>query len=90
MAQRSNGTTAGLGYLEVGCTNSPQAVNLWPHFHTVVYRQTDYNNGVTYAGCWQTFRYWSVRATVAWGIGSSPAWGWLGNFSTDFNLKDPN
>ena len=39
---------------------------------------------------WRTFRYWAVRATVACGIGSSPAGGALGNFSTDFDLKDSN
>jgi hypothetical protein len=39
---------------------------------------------------WQTFRYWAVRATAASGTGSSPAGGKLGNFSADFDLKDPN
>jgi hypothetical protein len=38
---------------------------------------------------WWTFRYWAVRATVACGIGSSPAGRKLDYFSTDFDLKDP-
>ncbi len=33
---------------------------------------------------WRIFRYWAVRAAVMCGIGSSPAGGKLGNFSTDF------
>jgi hypothetical protein len=32
----------------------------------------------------------TFKVKIIMGIGSSPAWGRLGNFSTDFNLKDPN
>ncbi len=38
---------------------------------------------------WRTFRYWAVRATVACGVGWSPAGGKLGNFYTNFDLKNP-
>jgi hypothetical protein len=39
--------------------------------------------------CW-TFRYWTVRASDVLGIGSSPAGGKMGNFSTDFDQSNLN
>jgi hypothetical protein len=46
LVQRSNGTTAGLGHLEVGwnvhAQRPPKAVNLWPHFHAVGYVQPEW------------------------------------------------
>ncbi len=61
-----NGTTAGLGYLKIG----------WNAHAQISYEALN---------LWPhfrklTFRYWAVRATVGWGIGSSPAGGKTGQF----------
>ncbi len=83
LVQRCNGTTAGLGHLEVGWNAHaqipPQAVNLWPYSHAVGYGQSEW---LVPNLRWRTFRYWAVRATVAGGTGWSPAacWGKIGQF----------
>jgi hypothetical protein len=83
-----NGTTAGLGYLEVVWIvlgkSPPWPASLCPHYHAEGYGQS----GLQIASNlrWRTFRYWAYRARVYETWGQVPLGEWH-NSSTDFNLK---
>ncbi len=83
--RRCNGTTAGLDYKEVAwivlckvlhwkwaCV---RIIRIWTVWMIIVPNLR-----------WRTFRYWAIRVTGMWDMGSSPS-GQRHNSSADFNLK---